>query len=240
MGIHNFHYYHYYQFYSLLSLQPNHYSSITSSSNQLPPLLPINSYYFTIIISHHSHVYSLNPSMPGCDAPTPPGSVDNANMLQPSEQDPVATDNEMEENGQDRDDVQPDLGWAWQAKANAGLKLLHSSELIAKLCGPLKKSNVRIVGNVCGHFDAPFGTPPVGIEIDELRVGMKRAAAKISRSQYEVYSFATRHDLSEAATEELLQIVGNVSTELNLGPLATKYRTCYKISDRDLELCQCC
>ncbi len=90
---------------------------------------------------------------------------------------------------------------------------------------------VGLVG--CGHFDAPFGTPPVGIEIDELRVGMKRAAAKISSSQYEVYTFATRHDLSEAATEELLQIVGNVSTELNLGPLATKYRT-------DLELCQCC
>jgi hypothetical protein len=54
---------------------------------------------------------------------------------------------------------------------------------------------------------------------------MKRAAAKISRSQYEVYSFATGHNLSEAATDELLQIVGNVTTELNMGPLATKLRT---------------
>jgi hypothetical protein len=40
---------------------------------------------------------------------------------------------------------------------------------------------------------------------------MKRAVAKISRSQYEIYSFSTRHDLSEAATDELLQLVGNVS-----------------------------
>jgi hypothetical protein len=49
---------------------------------------------------------------------------------------------------------------------------------------------------------------------DELRVGMKRAAAQISRSQYEIYSFATRHELSEAATDELLLLVGNVSNRI--------------------------
>ncbi len=159
---------------------------------------------------------SPNLSMTGCDASTPPDSVDDANMLQLSEQDsdPVAIDNEMEENGQeskDHDD-QPDLDEPGRLKANACLKLRHPPELTAKLCCPLKKLNVRIVENGCGQFDVPFGTPPVGIETDELRVGMKRAAAKISRSQYEIYSFATRHDLSEAATDELLQIVGNVST----------------------------
>jgi hypothetical protein len=39
--------------------------------------------------------------MTGCDAPTPPESEDDANMLQPSEQpeDPVANDNEMQEMG---------------------------------------------------------------------------------------------------------------------------------------------
>jgi hypothetical protein len=45
---------------------------------------------------------------------------------------------------------------------------------------------------------------------EELRVGTKRAAAAISRSEYEIYSFATRHDLSEAATDELIQLVSNV------------------------------
>jgi hypothetical protein len=48
------------------------------------------------------------------------------------------------------------------------LKLLHPPELIAILCGPLKNSNVRIVENVCSHFGVPFGTPPVGIEPEEL------------------------------------------------------------------------
>jgi hypothetical protein len=90
-------------------------------------------------------------------------------------------------------------------------QLLHPPELISKLCGPLKKSNVRIVENVRGHFDVPLRTPPIRIETDELRVGMKRAAAQISRSQYEIYSFSTRHELSEAVTDELLLLVGNVS-----------------------------
>jgi hypothetical protein len=74
-----------------------------------------------------------------------------------------------------------------------------------------EKSNVRIVEKLRGHFDVPLGIPPIGIKTDELRVGMKRAAAQISGSQFEIYSFSTRHDISEAATDELLQLVGNVS-----------------------------
>ncbi len=54
------------------------------------------------------------------------------------------------------------------------------------------------------------GEQPDGILSDELGVGTKRAAAAISRSEYEVYSSATRHNLSEAATDELIQLVSNV------------------------------
>jgi hypothetical protein len=39
---------------------------------------------------------------------------------------------------------------------------------------------------------------------------MKRAAEGISRSKFEAYNFATRYDLSEAATDELLQMLSNV------------------------------
>ena len=39
---------------------------------------------------------------------------------------------------------------------------------------------------------------------------MKRAAADISRSKFEVYNFATKHDLSETAIDELLQMLSNV------------------------------
>jgi hypothetical protein len=44
----------------------------------------------------------------------------------------------------------------------------------------------------------------------ELRAGMKRAASEMSRSQFEIYTFATKHSLSVAAADELLMLVGNV------------------------------
>ena len=58
----------------------------------------------------------------------------------------------------------------------------------------------------------PPGTQPEAMVSDDLlvRVGMKRAAVDISRSKFEVYNFSTRHDLSEAATDELLQMLSNV------------------------------
>ena len=34
--------------------------------------------------------------------------------------------------------------------------------------------------------------------------GLKRKAADISRTQYEVYSFSTKNNLSEAAVDEML------------------------------------
>ena len=64
--------------------------------------------------------------------------------------------------------------------------------------------------DVHGHYAVPHGTQPGAIESDELQVGMKRAAADISRSKFEVYNFATKHDLSEAAIDELLQMLSNV------------------------------
>ena len=47
----------------------------------------------------------------------------------------------------------------------------------------------------------PDGDQAPGVESDEYRVGLKRKVADISRSQYEVYSFATKHNLSEAAVD---------------------------------------
>ena len=60
----------------------------------------------------------------------------------------------------------------------------------------------------------PPRTQPEAMVSDDLRVGMKRAAADISRSKFEVYNFATRHDLSEAAIDELLQMLSNVGNIL--------------------------
>ena len=50
-----------------------------------------------------------------------------------------------------------------------------------------------------------------GVESGEYRthLNLKRKADCISRSQYEVYSFqvATKHNLSEAAVDELLEML---------------------------------
>ena len=85
--------------------------------------------------------------------------------------------------------------------------------MLAKLCTGFKKANVKIIENIRGHYAVPPGTQPDGILSDELMVGMKRAASQISRSEYEIYSFSTRHNLSEAATDELLQLITNVSND---------------------------
>ena len=79
---------------------------------------------------------------------------------------------------------------------------------------PFKKSTCRILENVRENYAVPPGTQPDAMVSDDLRVGMKRAAADISRSKFEVYNFATRHDLSEAAIDELLQMLSNVGNIL--------------------------
>ena len=53
----------------------------------------------------------------------------------------------------------------------------------------------------------PPGTQPEAVESDERRVGMK---VDISRSKFEVYNFATRYNSSEAAIDELLQMLSSV------------------------------
>jgi hypothetical protein len=83
--------------------------------------------------------------------------------------------------------------------------------MIAKLFTGFKKANIKIVESVLDHYAVPPGTQPDGILSDDLRAGMKRAATEISRSQFEIYSYSTIHDLSEAGTDELLQMLTNVS-----------------------------
>ena len=57
----------------------------------------------------------------------------------------------------------------------------------------------------------PDGDQAPGVDSENYRVGLKRKAADITRSQYEVYSFATKNNLSEAAVDELLGMLSNVS-----------------------------
>ena len=87
----------------------------------------------------------------------------------------------------------------------------HPPTVIAKLCSTaFKKNSSRILEDVRGNYAVPPGTQPEAMVSDELRVGMKRAAEDISRSKFEVYNFSTRHELPEAAVDELLQMLSNV------------------------------
>jgi hypothetical protein len=70
---------------------------------------------------------------------------------------------------------------------------------------------MKVIEDVRSHYAVSDKEQPEGILSDEYRVGMKRAAAAIPRSLFEMYSFSSRHDLSEAATDELLGLVSNVS-----------------------------
>ena len=55
----------------------------------------------------------------------------------------------------------------------------------------------------------PDQDPSPGPEIQNL-IWIKHASVDILRSKFEVYNFATKHDLSEAAIDELLQMLSNV------------------------------
>ena len=142
------------------------------------------------------------------DAPTPPDSDGDMNLcpdIEPEcDQDP-SPGPEIEEQLEEH---QPLSG---RQKASAQLEPIHPPTVIAKLCSSaFKKSTRRILENVRGNYAVPPGTHPEAIISDDLRVGMKRAAEGISRSKFEAYNFATRYDLSEAATDELLQMLSNV------------------------------
>ena len=146
------------------------------------------------------------------DAPTPPDSDGDMNLcpdIEPEcDQDP-SPGPEIEEQ---REELEPLSG---RQKASAQLKPIHPPTVIAKLCSSaFKKSTRRILENVRENYAVPPGTQPDAMVSDDLRVGMKRAAADISRSKFEVYNFSTRHDLSEAATDELLQMLSNVGNIL--------------------------
>ena len=74
------------------------------------------------------------------------------------------------------------------------------------------QTTAEIIENMRGHYDVPDGEQDPGVESGEYRTRLKRKADGLSRSQYEVYSFSTKHNLSEAAVDELLEMLSNVSS----------------------------
>ena len=82
--------------------------------------------------------------------------------------------------------------------------------MLARITTSLSDTTAEIGNDIRSHYTVPDGAQSQGIESNEYRAGMKRRADENSRSQYEVYSFSTKHDLSEAAADELLNMLNNV------------------------------
>ena len=151
--------------------------------------------------------------MTGAKAPTPPDSEDE-NLEHNPEFEPENDEDNLPEiendlsRSQNYEVPSPQTG---RQKAVASVNQVHPPAMIAKLTAGLKITTMKIVEDVRSHYAVSDKEPPDGIMSDGFRVGMKRAAAAIPRSAFEIYSFASRHDLSEAATDELLELVSNVS-----------------------------
>ena len=125
---------------------------------------------------------------PDIDAPSPPRNAS-------PEQDPC---------------LPPDVPQGRQ-RAIASIPFIDPGQVLARITTSLSDTTSGIVNDIRSFYAVPDGTQSQGLDSNEYRAGMKRRADTISRSQYEVYSFLTKHDLSEAAADELLNMLSNVS-----------------------------
>ena len=99
-------------------------------------------------------------------------------------------------------------------KADAEVPAIHPALVLSKVSGRVSHATFSFVDDVSSRFQVPVGELAAGVESDEFRAGLKRRAENITRSQCEIYSFSEKFNLSEAARDELIASVGNVSTIL--------------------------
>jgi hypothetical protein len=103
-------------------------------------------------------------------------------------------------------------------KAHAQVPKPIPVDILVRATGPLRQNSVieHFVNDVASHYDVSDHLQAPGVITDVLRVGIKRSAINLPRSEFEIYTFSTKHDLSESAIDELLTIVSNVSYILAL------------------------
>jgi len=95
-------------------------------------------------------------------------------------------------------------------KSLGAVQDIDPAAVLAKLSGPITPATTDVIRNIQSYYAVQDGVQAPGVESAGAREELKRKADAISRSQYEVYSFATKHNLSEAACEELLGMLSNV------------------------------
>jgi hypothetical protein len=96
-------------------------------------------------------------------------------------------------------------------KSSASVQSFDPSPFLAKVSNPPTPATFDVIRDVRSLYVVPDGVLNPGVISDGYRQILKRKADSITRSQYEVYSFSTKHNLSEAAVNELLEMLSNVS-----------------------------
>ena len=77
----------------------------------------------------------------------------------------------------------------------------------------MSQATADVISDVLGHYEVPDSDQAAGVEDTGLcRAGLKHKAADISRTQYKVYLFSTKHNLSEATVDELPEMLSNICT----------------------------
>ena len=88
--------------------------------------------------------------------------------------------------------------------ALVGVTAFHQHLAPSRIFGRVSTAMARFIQDVRSTYDMPAGLHSLGIYSDELRTGIKRKAQthtshNMPRSQYEIYHFASKYDLPEAA-----------------------------------------
>ena len=77
-------------------------------------------------------------------------------------------------------------------RAAAAVRTMHPPSFLARISASLTQEKTSdIISDVRSLYVVPDGDQAPGVDSDGYRVGLKRKAAGISRSQYEVYSEGT-------------------------------------------------
>ena len=100
--------------------------------------------------------------------------------------------------------------------------MIDPAAILAKLSGPITQATTNIIHDIQSSYVVPDRVQAPGVE----SAGYREA---ISRSQYEVYSFTTKNNHSEAAVDELLGMLSNVHIYLEFTIISVKLHINYCI-----------
>ena len=98
----------------------------------------------------------------------------------------------------------PDGHGSGPSKAHAQVPKPIPVDIPLPATGPFRQNTdiENFINDVASHYDVSDHAQAPGFRRELLLAGMKRSAINLSRSEFEVFTFGTKYDLSESAIEE--------------------------------------